>query len=544
MEKKPTVAYFCMEFGLQSDFKIYAGGLGILAGDILKAAKDLDLPMVGVGILWRQGSTRQVIFENGWPMDCFPEYRYDFLKDTGVTVSVTVREQPIKLKIWLCDCFGNVPLFLLDANLPENADRLITGQLYGWFNEERIAQEIILGVGGVRALRALGIQPDIYHFNDSHPLFASFERIREEMEQGLSFEEARARVRRTIVFTTHTPVAAGNEVHEHRLLAYMGAYNGLTYEQVKEIGGDPFNMTVAGLRMSRLANGVAALHAQTAKKMWAGVSDAAPILAVTNGVHNATWQDKAIRDAYHSGRALMPVHKRLKMHLFTEIETRCGVRLNPQALTIGFARRAAPYKRGDLIFGKMDLMEPLLQNGTLQMIFSGKAHPNDLTGKEIVSKMVRMAKRYPNAIVFLPDYDMHVGAMLTRGCDVWLNTPLRPLEASGTSGMKAAMNGVLNLSILDGWWPEGCVHGVNGWQIGDGIQGEGSEQDDRDRESLYKTLFDEVLPAWYQHPATWEIMMRASVEMASERFSASRMVSEYYERMYQTLPEESEAKAL
>lgn len=537
MEKQPTVAYFCMEYGLQSDFKIYAGGLGILAGDLLKAAKDLKKPVVGIGILWRQGSTRQVIHENGWPMDCFPEYQYDFLKDTGVTVCVSVREHPVKLKVWLCDCFDNAPLFLLDANLPENADRLLTGQLYGWFNEERIAQEIILGIGGVRALRALGIQAGLYHFNDSHPMFASFELIREEMEAGLSFKEARAKVRQSIVFTTHTPVAAGNEVHEHKLLKYMGAYNGLSYEQVKEIGGDPFNMTVAGLRMARLANGVAALHAQTAQKMWAGVSDAAPILAVTNGVHNGTWQDKAIRDAYLTGRPLMPVHKRLKMHLLGEIERRCGVRLNPEALTIGFARRAAPYKRGDLIFGKMEMIEPLLKNGTLQLIFSGKAHPNDLTGKEIVSKMVRMARKYPSSIVFVQDYDMRVGAMLTRGCDVWLNTPLRPLEASGTSGMKAAMNGVLNLSILDGWWPEGCISGVNGWQIGDGIQGEGEEQDDRDRESLYKTLFDEVLPAWYRHPATWESMMRMSVQMATDRFSAARMLSDYYENMYKALPE-------
>ena len=226
------------------------------------------------------------------------------------------------------------------------------------------------------------------------------------------------------------------------------------------------------------------------------------------------------------------------MHLFSEITRRCGVRLNPEALTIGFARRAAPYKRGDLIFGKMELIEPLLQNGTLQLIFSGKAHPNDLTGKEIVSKMVQMAKKYPSSIVFVQDYDMYVGAMLTRGCDVWLNTPLRPLEASGTSGMKAAMNGVLNLSILDGWWPEGCQSGVNGWQIGDGTQGEGEEQNDRDRDSLYKTLFDEVMPAWYQHPATWESMMRMSVQMATDRFSAARMLSDYYEHMYKASPEE------
>ncbi|CZT55441.1 glycogen synthase [Eubacteriaceae bacterium CHKCI005] len=541
MSKKPLCAYFCMEYGLDPSFKIYSGGLGILAGDILKAAHDLEMPMVGVGILWRQGYDRQVIHENGRPMDCFPEYRYDFLKDTGVEVSVEIRGREVRAKVWLCDCFGNVPLYLLDTNLPDNNDSLLTGQLYGWFNEERIAQEMILGIGGIRALEALHMKPDLYHFNDSHPAFAGLELIRREMEKdGITFQEARESVRRSIVFTTHTPVEAGNEVHSHDLLQYMGAYNGLDKEDIIDLGGDPFNMTVASLRMSYMANGVAQLHGETARKMWAKVEDAAPILAITNGVHNGTWQDAQVYSAYREEGDLMAAHGEAKRKMIDEIERRNGVRLKEDVLTIGFARRAAPYKRGNLIFGRMEVVEPLLKEGKLQIIFSGKAHPNDLTGKDIVAEYYAMSQKYPESIVFVQDYDMTVGALLTRGCDVWLNNPRRPMEASGTSGMKAAMNGVLNLSVLDGWWPEGCEHGVNGWQIGDGYEGE--DQDELDRESLYKVLLTEVIPTYYEDKEKWAKMMRASISMATDRFSAARMVHEYYDLMYSQKPEENTAE--
>lgn len=531
----PITAYFCMEYGLDNSFKIYSGGLGILAGDILKAAYDLKKPMVAIGILWRQGYDKQVIFDNGMPMDCFPEYSYDFLKDTGVTVEVEIRNRPVKAKVWLCDCFNNVPLYLLDANLPENADRLITGQLYGWFDEERIAQEMLLGIGGVRALRALGYQPDIYHFNDSHPMFAGFELIREHMQQNkdCTFKKAVEEIRKHIVFTTHTPVEAGNEKHSHVLLKYMGAYNGLTYAQAKSIGGDPFNMTVAGLHLSYIANGVSQLHGQTAQDMWSYVKNAAPIIAVTNGVHNGTWQDESIKNAYEADGDILAEHNKLKQAMIDEIEKRNNVKLNSEALTIGFARRAAPYKRGNLIFGKREVIEPLLMEGKIQMIFSGKAHPNDLTGKKIVSEMYEMSQKYPNSIVFVQDYDIEIGAMLTRGCDVWLNNPRRPMEASGTSGMKAAMNGVLNLSILDGWWPEGCIHGVNGWQIGDGSVAQNDDvQDVLDRDSLYDVLLNEVIPTYYDNKDKWAKMMRNSIDMSHYKFSAQRMVEDYYNEMY------------
>lgn len=539
----PRVAYFCMEYGLHEDFKIYSGGLGILAGDILKASRDGNYPLIGVGILWSQGYTTQLIGEDGKPYDCYPEYTYDFLDDTGVSVKIRIRGRQVTCKVWKCTAFNNATLYLLDTNLPENEDRLITGQLYGWFSEERIAQEIVLGVGGVRALQALGVAVDLYHFNDSHPILAGIELIRQKMDNdGLSFDAAWALTRKQIVFTTHTPVVAGNETHEHELLKYMGAYNGLTYGQMVKLGGDPFSMTVAGLRLSRKANAVAKLHSKTAQRMWADVAGASEIIAITNGVHNGTWQDRQIKQAYESGSDLWSPHQAAKRALFEEIYTRNGVRLNENVLTIGFARRAAPYKRSDLIFREPERILPLIKERKLQLIFSGKAHPNDKVGKEIIARLYRMSELYPESIVFLQNYDMKIGKLLTRGCDVWLNNPRRPMEASGTSGMKAAMNGVLNFSVLDGWWPEGCQHGINGWQIGGGYQGE--DQDERDAESLYQVLLGEIVPTYYRERHKWVEMMRASIQMSDWHFSAARMVKEYYEHLYRTGPDENETISL
>ncbi len=530
-KKLPSVAYFCMEFGLHEDFKIYSGGLGILAGDILKAAKDEAVPMVGVGILWRQGYTRQLIDENGMPYDCYHENNYDFLKDTGVTVTVVIKGNIVKCRVWMCDKYENVPLYLLDTNVPDNNESLITGQLYGWFSEERVAQEIILSTGGLKALRALNIDVDIYHFNDSHPVLTGIELIREKMDnENMSFDEAWAKTREQIIFTTHTPVAAGNEIHEHELLRYIGAYNGLTYEQMTKIGGDPFSMTVAGLRLSRKANAVAQLHGETAGKMWRHVDGSSEIIAITNGVHNGTWQDSRVYKAYQAKTGIWESHLEAKREMFDEINKRNGIKLDESVLTIGFARRAAPYKRSDLIFKNREFIEPLLEQKKLQIIFSGKAHPNDLTGKKIVADLFRMSKMYPGSVIFLQNYDMKIGKLLTRGCDIWLNNPVRPMEASGTSGMKAAMNGVLNVSVLDGWWPEGCVDGVTGWQIGDGYEGDDHEK--VDGESLCKVLLEEVIPTFYQNREKWLEMMRASIEMSTWNFSAARMIQEYYSLMY------------
>lgn len=528
MAKK--TAYFCMEFGLHEDFPIYSGGLGILAGDYMKAAKDLKLPVVGIGILWRQGYGHQVIKE-GVVTDCFPENRYNFLKDTGKKVTVQIRGRDVHCKIWLCEKFGTAPLYLLDTHIPENGDWYITGQLYGWFAEERIAQEMVLGIGGVRALQALGEDPEVYHFNEGHALFAGVELIRQRMKKGEKFEAAWKAVREHIVFTTHTPVAAGNEVHSHDLLKYMGAYNELSKEQFVQMGGDPFNMTVAALRMARLSNAVAELHMHTAHKMWKEVSGISEIIGITNGVHNSTWQDKKVKaTAKKGGAPLLKAHSEAKKAMIKEIEKRNGVKLKEKVLTIGFARRAAPYKRADLIFSNVGVIAPLLKKGKVQLIFSGKSHPNDLRGKEIIKRIYELSEKYPGSVVFIQDYDMKIGKLLTRGCDVWLNNPIRPLEACGTSGMKAAMNGVLNLSILDGWWPEGCEHGVNGWQIGDAYEGE--DQDLKDAKSLYQTLLKEVVPTYYEKKADWVKMMQSSIAMSTVQFSAARMVKEYFERLY------------
>ena len=532
MKNLPKVAYFCMEFGLHEDFKIYAGGLGILAGDILKTAKDNNLPVIGIGILWRQDYTRQLIDKNGRLCDCYPEYSYDFLEDTGIEVKVTIRGREINCKVWKCTNFNNAPLYLLDTNIPENNEPLLTGQLYGWFSEERVAQEIILGIGGVRALRALNIDVDVYHFNDSHPIPAGIELIREKMDKkGMNFKDAWEASRKQIVFTTHTPVIEGNEVHSHELLRYMGMYNGLNYDQMSQIGGDPFSMTAAGLRLSRKANAVSKLHGNTARKMWADVQDVSEIISITNGVHNKTWQDERIINAYSGNSHLWDSHLLLKKEMIKEIFKISGVKLKEESLTIGFARRAAPYKRSDLIFRKPEIIEPLLKEGKLQIVLSGKAHPNDLVGKKIVSNLYNMTKIYPRSVVFLQDYDMKIGKMLTRGCDVWLNNPIRPMEACGTSGIKAAMNGVLNLSILDGWWPEGCKHGINGWQIGNGYEGKDHEKNDS--ESLYTVLLKEVVPTYYSDRIKWVTMMRSSIQMASYQFSAEKMLKEYYNQMYE-----------
>ena len=528
----PRVAYFCMEYGLAPEFRIYSGGLGILAGDHIKTAGELGLPLVAIGLLWRHGYTQQLIGEDGRPFDVFLNSKYDFLTDTGVTVNVTVRGRNVVCKVWKTEHFGNAPLYLLDTDVPENNGPLITDRLYAGSADDRLAQEIVLGIGGIWALRALGIEVDVYHFNEGHAALAGVELIREQMALGAGFKEAWHRIRPQIVFTTHTPVPAGNASYSHAALYHTGAYNGLSYDQMARIGGDPFNMTVAGLRLARLANAVAELHGRTARQMWQRVAGICPIIFITNGVHPGTWQDPKIRAAYQSGTDLWASHQEAKKNLLDYIAVRAGAQFDMNALTVGFARRAASYKRSNLIFQDPAVINPMLRSGKLQLVFAGKAHPQDGHGKDIVANLVAKAREFPNSVVFLENYDMRLGQLLTRSCDVWLNNPRRPQEASGTSGMKAAMNGVLNLSVLDGWWPEGCQHGVNGWQIGEAY--EGPEQDERDRRALYHTLFNEVMPVYYHDRNRWEQMMRASIEMGVSQFSTHRMLREYYEQLYRT----------
>jgi starch phosphorylase len=540
----PRVAYFCMEYGLDPSFPIYAGGLGILAGDHMKSAGDLRVPLIGIGLFWDEGYTRQLVGKGGVVEDHYPKTPRDALRRVDAKIEVTVRGKKVMCRAWQVDRFVSSRLYLLEPERDE--DRWITQRLYGGGVEDRLAQEILLGVGGVRLLQALGEKIDVYHFNEGHAVFAGLELLRQDVYGGATLPERLALLRPHVVFTTHTPVPAGNEVHDLDIMRKMDACLGFTDTELELIGGDPFSMTVAGLRLSRLANGVAALHGETAREMWKEVDGASPIISVTNGVHAPTWQDARIRAALVTDKArdqqdteLWTAHQAMKRELIEEVEHRTGVQLSLNGLLLGFARRAAAYKRADLILGDDKGMRRLFDSG-VQIVYSGKAHPRDLAGKSLVGRLIEAVKRHPGRVVFLENYDMTLGALLTRGADVWLNNPRRPLEASGTSGMKAAMNGVPNLSILDGWWPEGCEHGVTGWKIGDPDPNDDpfDEKDElrvdrRDRETLHRVLENEVLPA-YHNRERWTAIMRASIAMSQWRFSSDRMIEEYVNRVYRT----------
>ncbi|WP_418792124.1 alpha-glucan family phosphorylase [Phosphitispora sp. TUW77] len=525
-----------MEYGLNSALPIYAGGLGVLAGDYLKAAKDLNAPIIGIGILWNQDYTEQFIGQDGRPYDMYPNYEFSSVENTGIEVTLRVRGANVTCKVHKIDKYENNTLYLLDTNFPGSPHGWMTNRLYGGVEQDRIAAEMILGIGGVRALRALGIDIDIYHFNEGHAVFASIELIREKMQQDkMSFHEAWKSTQKEVVFTTHTPVEAGNEIWGHDLLQHMEAYNGLTYEQMREIGDDPFNMTIAALRTADMANAVSKLHGQTARCMWGNVFETAPIISITNGIHVNTWQDKRIRNAFEKGEDLWEPHMQCKKELNDFVKHHTGTTLNPDSLVIGFARRVAPYKRSELIFRNTDIIDPLLREGKLQLVFSGKAHPRDSMGKEIIQKLVEMDRKYPDTVVFLENYNMEIAKLMIKGCDVWLNNPMRPMEASGTSGMKAAVNGVLNLSVVDGWVAEGLQHGISGWLLCSICKNEllTKNQDEYDLHRLYQVLIAEVVPTYYKDKQKWQNMMRASIDMAHYQFSSHRMLREYYDVMYQ-----------
>lgn len=529
--QRPVVAYFCMEYALSPSLPIYAGGLGALAGDHFNAAADLGIPFYAIGIRWREGYVRQEITPQGHQKDRFsPWTPPPELVPTGVQTSIQIQDQPLSLEIWRLRR-GSATLLLLDVAHGEQHPLAaqLTRRLYEGSSELRVAQEMVLGIGGVRALATLGIHPDVYHFNEGHAVLGGIELIRQAMREGLPFEEAWRQVRRRIVFTTHTPVEAGNEVHDLDLLARMGACNGLTRREMTALGGWPFSMTVAGLRLSRRANAVSRMHGITARQMWAEVSDAAPITSITNGVHRPTWQHPRIARAYENREPLNPVHQDLKRELLNQVRKVTGHTIDSHRLVIGSARRAAPYKRGTLLFHRPEVIEPLLESGRLAVLYAGKAHPDDQEGKAVVARMVELARRYPDAVAFLPDYDLQWATYLVQGSDVWLNQPTPPMEASGTSGMKAAMNGVLNLSVLDGWWAEACHDGVNGWQFGGGYIG--PDQDDHDADSLYEVLQDRVLPTFQSHQR-WEAMMRQAIDTTVWAFDARRMVIEYWNLLY------------
>ena len=538
----PRVAYFCMEYGLDPSFPIYAGGLGILAGDHMKSVGDLHLPVTGIGLFWDEGYTRQVVAVNGGLEDQYPKTPRDALRRLDARIEVTVRGVTIPLRAWRVDRYVRSNLFLLEPE--RESDRWITQRLYGGSGDDRIAQEIVLGVGGVRLLQALGHEVDLFHFNEGHAVFAGLELLRQNRYGGATILERVDRLRPHVAFTTHTPVPAGNEVHALELLRGMDAHLGFSDEELAQIGGSPFSMTVAGLRMARIANGVAELHGQTARAMWKDVERAAPIISITNGVHQPTWQDARIRAALVPDKPrerqdveLWQAHQKMKGELVDEIERRTHAKFAIDKLLVGFARRAATYKRADLILGDQKSLHALFDRG-VQIVYAGKAHPRDLQGKALVGKIIEAAKKDPTHVVFIENYDMTTGALLTRGVDVWLNNPRRPLEASGTSGMKAAMNGVPNLSILDGWWPEGCEHGITGWRLGEADPKDDAfdehdqlRVDKRDRALIHTTLDREVLPA-YGDRAKWIAIMRASIAMSQWRFSSDRMLEDYVAKVY------------
>ncbi|MGE0550401.1 MAG: alpha-glucan family phosphorylase [Kofleriaceae bacterium] len=545
MSSSPVVAYFCMEYGLDPNFTIYAGGLGILAGDHMKSAGDLRVPVTGIGLLWDEGYTRQVVGSRGLE-DQYPKTPRDAVRRVDARVEVTVRGKRVPLRAWKVDRYLSSKLYLLEPEREQ--DRWITQRLYGGDSDYRLAQEIVLGVGGVRLLDALGDPIDVFHFNEGHAVFAGLELLRQGRFGGTTLAERLTKLRPHVVFTTHTPVPAGNEVHELAAMRAMDADLAFTDEELETIGGDPFSMTVAGLRMSRIANGVAQLHGETARGMWKGVEHAAPIISITNGVHVPTWQDARIRAALvpdkpraQQDTELWAARAVLKQELVDEVAKRTGTQLDPQRMVIGFARRAAAYKRADLILGDDKALRRLFDLG-IQIVYSGKAHPRDTGGKAIVGKLIEASRTYRGHVVFVEDYGMNLGALLTRGSDIWLNNPRRPLEASGTSGMKAAMNGVPNLSILDGWWPEGCEHGVTGWKIGDPdpkddpfSEKDNARVDKRDRDLLYRVLETEVIPA-FRDRTRWLAIMRASIAMSQWRFSSDRMIQDYVAKIYSPAP--------
>ena len=602
-----VIAYFSMEYGLDVALPVYSGGLGVLSGDHLKTSSDLGLPLVGVGLLYRQGYFQQYLNMDGFQQESYPENDWYNMpvspcldaKGDPIAVHVELAGSPVTARIWEVKV-GRNSLYLLDTNIDENPPeaRLITAQLYGGDRETRIQQEILLGIGGIRALAALGIPVAVAHMNEGHSAFLGLERIRACMrEKKLSWNEALHAVWSTNVFTTHTPVPAGNERFSPALMEKyfrgLAAELGVPWREFLGLGredpnndGEDFCLTVLALRLSAFANGVSRLHGEVSREMWQKIWPSlplaeVPITHITNGVHPRSWITHDVVDLLDryfgpdfteqpthleiwdridrvSDEELWRTHERrrermvafARMRLAQQLERR-GVTnselargsnaLSPYTLTISFARRFATYKRADLLLSDPERLAALLtdKERPIQMIFSGKAHPHDLAGKDIIKKLVHFSgePRVASRIVFLEDYDMTMARYLVSGSDLWLNTPRRPLEASGTSGMKAAINGVLNVSILDGWWAEAYSAGL-GWAIGRGEEyDDHALQDEVEGKALYDLLEREIIPLFYARgmdglPREWIRKMKASMREVGRNYSSTRMLLEYHERFY------------
>ena len=601
------VAYFSAEFGLHESIPEYSGGLGVLAGDHIKSASDLGIPLIGVGLFYGQGYFRQWLDSNGWQQEDYLATDVNHLPmelaigtdGQAVTVQIETRTGMIHAKVWRMKV-GRCDLLLLDSNVEGNApqDVELTSRLYGGDSRVRIRQELLLGVGGFRALKAMGITPGVLHLNEGHSGFAVIEAIRSRMqEEGLNFDEAIHRVSRGVVFTTHTPVPAGHDrfgsdlIEEH--LGPLAEFMGLSHDRLMSLGrenptnsNEEFCMTVLGLKLSRRANAVSALHGEVSRAMWTGLypgksEDAVPIGHVTNGVHVPTWLAPQMFRLYdrhlgagwhdHSSEAriwegienvddgeLWETHLNLKSRLIEFVRRRAVQQsrrrvesdeeirrlanvFSPDALTIGFARRFATYKRADLILRDMQTLGSIVNDAKrpVQFVFAGKSHPRDDPGKRVLQEIARMMRnpQFADKFVFIEDYDINVGRHFVQGVDVWLNNPRRPLEASGTSGQKVVLNGGLNLSVLDGWWAE-AYDGLNGFAIGTGrTHSHMDVHDARDSEDLYRALREEVIPLYYTRdrdglPRGWIKRMKRTIRTLGWRFNADRMVMDYTRKCY------------
>jgi glycogen phosphorylase len=601
------VAYFSAEFGLHESLPIYSGGLGVLSGDHTKSASDLGIPFIGISLLYRNGYFQQHIGADGWQQESYPRYDPVHLPLELVTMeaggrllnSVEIGHSTIYFQTWRL-LVGRAVIYLLDTNLPENDQHFqgLTAHVYGGDVDTRIGQEIVLGIGGVRLLRSMQIEPAVFHMNEGHSAFLTLELLREHIKQGKSLEEAQNAVRQCCIFTTHTPVPAGHDrfssEHLEHTLGRFWSDTALTHDRLMYFGRinaddhqELFTMTVLALKMSRAANGVSQLHGEVSREMWEELYpdrsvDEIPIGHVTNGIHTPSWatakahefwnkrlsvdwtaklMDTQYWSKFENGelatdeelwalryilrRDLVEfVRQRLRSQLLrSDAEPSLTVdhALSPDALTICFARRFATYKRAPLIFRDLDRIIELVNHADhpIQFVFAGKAHPRDNEGKRFMQRIIEIA-RHPQLagkVVFIENYDMNVGRHLVSGADVWLNTPRRPLEASGTSGQKIVIHGGLNLSIMDGWWREG-YNGSNGWSIGDDHSESDLEaQDEKDFENLYATLTQEVIPEFYRRnergiPEGWIRRIRNAMRFLMPIYNTDRMVAEYVTRYY------------
>ncbi|MGB1053698.1 MAG: alpha-glucan family phosphorylase [Limisphaerales bacterium] len=608
LQEKP-IAYFSAEFGLSETLPIAAGGLGVLAGDHAKSASDLGLPFVGISLFYRQGYFMQAINDENWQTEYYSMLNPKNLpmesvldaKGEPLTCMVQIATSQVRFKVWRVNV-GRIPLYLMDTNLPENEElyRDLTMRVYGGDSSTRIMQEILLGVGGVRLLRALGIQPSTFHMNEGHAAFLTLELMREKLAAGATLEEATTRTRQECIFTTHTPVEAGHDRFTSDLIQYaahkFSSDLGLTHDAFMDLGrvqaGDaqePFCMTVLALKHSRAANGVSELHGQISRQMWQGLYpdrpvDEVPIGHITNGIHVAGWMKGPLRRFFRSKlgegwdrdlnsplfwqrledtdfvsdeelwalranlrRELIEFARRRLLiqsqHLYRENFITYDNLLNPDALTIGFARRFATYKRAPLVFQQFERVVRLAkdQQRPVQFIFAGKAHPRDDEGKRFIQHIIHLSKHTElhGHLVFLENYDIHIARQMVSGCDVWLNNPRRPLEASGTSGQKTSAHGCLNMSIMDGWWRE-AYDGTNGFAIGGDHHPDRIEEQDRiDSENLYKVLEEEVINTFYNRdasgvPRQWIGKIRRAMSTITPEYSTWRMVQDYATQYYLT----------